>query len=80
MAPRWEYQVWVVGENRVQWVNGRWNGSRPLDTSRQDETLQSCPLVWDFLQRAGEAGWELTGTASSPGNHAAVLYLKRPRP
>jgi hypothetical protein len=77
----YDYQVCSVQYGRVTFVNGAWQGSAPIgeDTSA---SLESCPLVWDYLRAAGRDGWELVATTMQPqAQPDAVqntLYLKRP--
>jgi hypothetical protein len=75
----WEYQVWQVQNARVVWVNGQWNGSEDLNLANPEASLQSCLFVWEALQEAGQAGWELVSTLSLEAGHNGILYLKRVR-
>lgn len=77
MAMVWEYQVWQVQNARVLWVNGEWNGDDPLDMTQQEESMASCPMIWEALQQAGKSGWELVGTLNLTEGHNGILYLKR---
>lgn len=76
-----EYQICSVQYGRVTFVNGVWQGTAPIgeDTSA---SLESCPLLWDYLRAAGREGWELVGTTTHPQDQADAvqdtLYLKRP--
>lgn len=76
-----EYQVCSVQYGRLTFVNGEWQGSAPISEDT-NASLDSCPLVWDYLNTAGRDGWELVGTTTHPQlQHDAVqdtLYLKRP--
>ena len=76
----WEYQVWQVQNARVIWVNGEWNGDDPLDMDQLEESMESCPMIWEALEIAGKSGWELIGTLSLTEGHNAVLYMKREKP
>jgi len=77
-----EYQVWNVQGAHVAWINGAWQGKgdKP-DLNRQAAALDSTPMVWDVLQKAGAAGWELVAVVdqSDPQTNTAhyVLFLKR---
>ena len=53
MALSFEYQVCQVQNSRVTFVNGEWQGTGPLDAERDEESLNSCPKVWEYLQHAG---------------------------
>lgn len=76
-----EYQVCSVQYGRVTFVNGAWQGTAPIgeDTSA---SLESCPLVWDYLRTAGRDCWELVATTTHPQPQPDAvqdtLYLKRP--
>ena len=77
----YEYQVCSVQYGRVTFVNGRWRGSIPMGEDT-NASLESCPNVWEYLQEAGRAGWELVSVITHPQERpdAALdmLYLKRP--
>ncbi len=92
MSAAFEYQVCRVNFDRVTFVNGVWQGRDVPETQRKDADLQTCPAVWDYLQSAGQQGWELVSAAHStyaapraatnpltPLEHIAfqMLYLKR---
>ena len=64
MAISFEYQVCQVQNSRVTFVNGEWQGTGPLDAERDEESLNSCPKVWEYLQHAGTEGWELVSTVT----------------
>ena len=64
MATSFEYHVCQVQQSRVTFVNGEWQGTGPLDAKRQEESLISCPRVWDYLQHVGTEGWELVSTVT----------------
>lgn len=80
MAKTCEYLVCLVQKSRVTFVNGEWQGERPLDLDRPDDSLDSCPRTWEFLQQVGARGWELVGVGyqTEPGTEveAQVLYLR----
>ncbi len=66
MSNSFEYQVCEVKDDRVTFVNGMWQGDRPLeDEERPAESLESCPKVWEYLARAGSEGWELVSAVAS---------------
>jgi hypothetical protein len=79
MAERYEYQVCQVQSARVTFVNGVWVGVLQPATNDHEAALNSCPMVWDYLQDAGREGWELVGTVNQPisGDNLEKLYLKR---
>ena len=76
----YEYQVCSVQYGRVTFVNGAWRGSAPF--TGENESLASCPNVWDFLQEAGREGWELVSVITHPQTTPEavldMIYLKRP--
>ena len=76
-----EYQICSVQYGRVTFVNGDWQGSAPIGEDT-NASLESCPLVWDYLRAAGRDGWELVGTTTHPQSQPDAvqdtLYLKRP--
>ena len=76
----YDYQVCSVQYGRVTFVNGAWQGSAPIEDS--NTSLESCPLVWEYLRAAGRDGWELVGTTATPQPQPDAvqhtLYLKRP--
>jgi len=81
MNKRIEFRVCQVQNTRITFVNGEWQGGKPLAADRVDESLQSCSMEWDFLQAAGDDGWDLVAVAQGIGGdtNARVLYLRRER-
>jgi len=82
MTPTFEYQVCLVQQSRVTFANGRWAGDVPQDHDDVQAAFNSCPAVWNYLDRAGAEGWELvaaTSRAEPQGQVVEVLYLKRQR-
>ncbi len=77
---RFEYMICTSQLMRVTFVNGRWQGDLSPDTPG---ALDTCPDLWEFLQRVGGSGWELVAvTADHATDEEAVLttlYLKRER-
>ena len=75
---RFEYMVCAAQLMRVTFVNGRWQGDLPPESPG---ALESCPDLWEFLQRVGNSGWELvsvaTNNATSEEALLTTLYLKR---
>ena len=71
---RFEYMVCASQLMRITFVNGRWQG---------DLSPESCPDLWEFLQRVGNSGWELvsvtTNNAASEEALLTTLFLKRER-
>ena len=81
MSRRFDYRICQVQSSRVTFVNGEWQGARPMAADRADESLQSCSLEWDFLRAAGDDSWELAGVVQGIGGdaNARILYLRRER-
>lgn len=81
MTKRFEFRVCQVQSARVTFVNGEWQGGRPLAADRVDESLQTCSMEWDFLRSAGDDGWDLVSVAQGIGGdaNARILYLHRER-
>lgn len=77
---RFEYMICTAQLMRVTFVNGRWQGDLSPDTPG---ALESCPDMWEFLQRVGNSGWELvsvtTNDAAKEDAILTTLYLKRKR-
>lgn len=75
---RFEYMICTAQLMRVTFVNGRWQGELTPDTTG---ALESCPDLWEFLQRVGNSGWELVSVTSDPvqaeNTTLTTLYLKR---
>jgi hypothetical protein len=62
---------------RITFVNGRWQGDLAPDSPG---ALETCPDLWEFLQRVGNSGWELVSVTSDQVEGEALLttlYLKR---
>jgi hypothetical protein len=83
---QFEYQVCQTQFSRVTFVNGEWQGTVALNSGDTQAALDSCPQVWDYLNQAGRAGWQLiTATGSTMTNEgetaqfAYQLFLKRER-
>jgi hypothetical protein len=78
---QFEYMVCALQFNRVTFVNGDWQGIQPLDPKTPSDAFASCPTVWDFLQAAGQQGWELVTAleqTAQDNQKMQTLYLKRP--
>lgn len=75
---RFEYMICSSQLMRVTFVNGRWQGELPIDTPG---ALETCPDLWEFMQRVGNSGWELISVTSErvegPNSTLTTLYLKR---
>ena len=73
---RFEYMVCTAQLMHLTFVNGQWQGDLSPDAPG---ALDTCPTVWDFLQEAGEGGWELVTVNTAKDNDLTTLYLKRER-
>jgi hypothetical protein len=74
---RFEYMICSAQLLRVTFVNGRWLGDLPPELPG---ALETCPDLWEFLQRVGNSGWELISVTSDQMEGEAILttlYLKR---
>lgn len=72
---RFEYMICTAQLMHLTFVNDQWQGVLPPDARG---ALESCPKLWDFLQEAGDDGWELVTVAlSSKSDELTTLYLKR---
>jgi len=83
MPEGFEYRVCQVQYGRVTFVNGDWQGAIDPVGVNQEQAVQSCPYVWDYLQQAGREGWDLVAAQSQSHNDTCwqILYLKRrPQP
>lgn len=78
MTKRFEFRECQVQRARVMFVNGEWPGTIPLAAGDQEAALQSCPQEWDYLQHAGDDGWDLASAIGDVTN-ARILYLRRER-
>ncbi len=65
MNMQFEYLVCRVNFQRVTFVNEAWQGKDVPESERKDDIIESCPAVWEYLQRAGSEGWELVSAVDS---------------
>lgn len=82
MKSRVEHQVCYCVIDRVTFVNGQWQGADIPESKRVQKDVQACPLVWDYLNKAGAAGWELVSVLENQQvikgqPYVRTLYLKR---
>ncbi|HUU04207.1 MAG TPA: hypothetical protein VM425_22415 [Myxococcota bacterium] len=78
---RFEYQVCQVQGAAVTFVNGAWQGDMPMVQLKEPEEIADhCPRVWEYLNLAGDKGWELVAVTTEVFEHGRleILYLKRP--
>jgi hypothetical protein len=75
---RWEYLNILV--HNETWFDslGRTGHLRTLDVP--DTPYEQYGITAELLNKLGELGWELTGTASSSSASIYHLFLKRPLP
>ncbi len=72
---RFEYRICQVQFSRVTFVNGEWNGTLP---PTHEKAIETCPLVWEYLNKTGAEGWQMSGALMmSENNNAQILYLMR---
>lgn len=74
---RFEYMICTSQLMRITFVNGRWQGDLAPDSPG---ALETCPDLWEFMQRVGNSGWELVSVTSDQVEGEALLttlYLKR---
>lgn len=83
---QFEYLVCQTQFSRVTFANGQWQGTIPISSGDSQAALNSCPEVWEYLEQAGRAGWQLitaaNATITNEGQTAQVsyqLFLKRER-
>lgn len=77
---QYEYQVCYGVADRITFTNGVWLGSDVPESERRAEDIESCPLMWEFLSRAGAEGWELISVLETPavrGGSVRTYFLKR---
>ena len=77
-----DYQVCYGVGDRVTFANGTWLGPDIPESERKQEDIQKCPLMWEYLNRAGADGWELVTIHETPaarGNLIRTYFLKRER-
>ncbi len=72
---KFEYMICSAQLMHLTFVNGQWQGDLPPGVNG---ALDTCPKLWDFLQEAGDDGWELiTVTSFVKPDELTTLYLKR---
>lgn len=79
MTKVYEYQVCAMQNGRVTFVNGEWQGAIAPESEDPNQALSTCPAVWQYLQEAGQEGWELVSALNQPLEdvHLQTLFLKR---
>ena len=73
------YRVCAMQQNRVTFVNGEWQGSIAPTADNPNLALNSCPTIWDYLESAGQEGWELVSALTQRVDEAQMqtLFLKQ---
>ncbi len=66
MTKQYEYRVCAMQNGRITFVNGQWQGTIAPGTDDPNEALNTCPVVWRYLQEAGEQGWQLVSAINQP--------------
>ena len=77
---RFEYQVCYGVADRVTFANGTWLGADIPEAQRKQTDILKCPLMWEFLARAGADGWELITLLETPAGkvgNVRTYFLKR---
>jgi hypothetical protein len=80
MTEQYKYRVCQAQQSRVTFDNGQWTGKVPQSSPDVQGAFESCPEVWDFLNRVGAEGWKLvavTTRTEGQGQIVDVLYLGR---
>jgi hypothetical protein len=79
MRRKFEYRVCAMQNGRITFVNGEWQGTIAPETEDPNQALDTCPVVWTYLQEAGEQGWELASAINQPLQDVQLqtLFLKR---
>ncbi|MGC6492998.1 MAG: hypothetical protein ACON5B_09170 [Myxococcota bacterium] len=70
---RFEYLVAFVSNDRVLRTNGNWQGHVDEGEPNAEE---SCPSLFEYLNTAGNQGWELVSIDDEDVG-TAQLYFKR---
>lgn len=79
---QFDHQVCYGMTDRIQFASGVWLGADIPEAQRKPADVLTCPLVWDYLSRAGAEGWELVSVIESPAAKGATVrtcFLKRER-
>ncbi len=79
MAKTFEYQVCAMQNGRITFVNGEWQGTIAPEDGDPNAALETCPVVWSYLDAAGRQGWELRGAINQPLQdvHLQTIFLMR---
>lgn len=78
---QFEYRTCMVQYDRVTFVNGVWIGKVQPEKGKSDVAIKSCLLVHEYLQAAGNEGWELVTCFSQrvEDENTSTLFLKKER-
>ena len=84
MARSFKYRVCQMQMARVTYVNGLWQGLQVPEVAGADTVFNSCPTAWEYLESAGNEGWELVTASEYAVSHGAevsnvvnLLFLKK---
>lgn len=78
MRTQYEYCLCTVQYGRVSFVNSQWIGAPDQVNDKTSKSLESCPLVWNWLSAAGRDGWELVSVVVTHLEHQGQqMYLRR---
>jgi hypothetical protein len=75
---RFEYLVCMSQRGKVTHANGEWTGAgdpADLDAKELEAALGSCPDEEEYLNRLGQAGWELVAVDSTVTSGEIVTGL-----
>lgn len=77
-----EYRICAMQNSYITFVNGVWQGTIGPEEVDANAALQSCPLAWEYLNRAGAEGWRLVSALTTPSGELQVqtLFLERSTP
>ncbi|MCF7975593.1 MAG: hypothetical protein K9N55_17385 [Phycisphaerae bacterium] len=88
VSRQFEYRVCTVQFSRVTFVNAVWMGKVQIADGNADViVVNSCPMMYEYLQDAGNDGWELVACLSQRSgvnsnmsdDTTQTLFLKKER-
>lgn len=82
MSKAFEHLVLYSVMDRVTFANGQWLGADIPEAERTHKDVETCLLVWEYLNQAGAEGWELVSILETPSQvknqpHVRTFFLKR---
>ncbi len=66
MKRQFKYQVCQVQAGHVTYVNAHWQGNQALAGVSLEELINTCPVLWEYLNAVGRDGWNLVSVAILP--------------